>query len=102
MKAMFHDEFSVPPLKAAINPHEKLFGAFNPMNLILLANQFELKLFIRLGPNKNSGGLFSSAKKFSRKKKHNKPARGGGVGHDGDHPATPTQREDIQPYDQSM
>ena len=71
MKTMFHYEFSVPPLKAAINPHEKLFGAFNPMNLILLANQFELKLFNKtIGPNKNSGTsrLFSSAKKFSRKK----------------------------------
>ena len=52
-------------------PMKKLFGAFNPMNLILLANQFELKLFNKtIGPNKNSGTsrLFSSAKKFSRKK----------------------------------
>ena len=55
-------------------PHENPFDAFNPMNLILLTNQFELKLFNKtIGPNKTSGGWFSSANNFhgGKKKRNN-------------------------------
>ena len=43
--------------------------AFNPMNFILLTNQFELKLFNKtIGPNKTQVGYFFSQEIFTDKK----------------------------------
>lgn len=72
MKTMFHDKFSVSRLKAAIHTMKDPSDAFNPMNPILLTNQFELKLFIRLGPNKKSAGLFFSVQEIFTEKNNNK------------------------------
>lgn len=50
------------------------FDAFNPMNLILLTNQFELKLFNKtIGPNKTQVGYFFSQEIFTEKKNTNLP-----------------------------
>lgn len=48
--------------------------AFNPMNFILLTNQFELKLFNKtIGPNKTQVGYFFSQEIFTEKKNTNLP-----------------------------